>query len=611
MKKILLAVEYVGREGFEESDKKIVDYIRTYNDFNEIHVLCREFILNDTGEYIRAKGIDVHTTENNSVVNAPKDYDEIVAVDQWANANIAMFNTKNIEKMPETKEEETCDKSVEIEYDMKGRKIADIVIPHHNRNDHLKECLDRIPNSIFNIIVVSGKSFAENCNKGARLAETENIIFLNDDTEPTAEVLVSMCKNKADVVGAAQRIPNKENQVFYGISLFNKFGQHSPHLTKIRKDVDIPNGFCLRIKKKAWEKLEGFDEKFLNGGEDTDLGLRALEAGMSIDYITTPILHKHSQSKGRLDNHVKNQKRLEEKWPQDRILKALKGDGKSVLIATSHLDRLGGSETWTYTMAKEFERLGYAIDVFTFQKGTVSEKLNVIDYPKPIYDLILINHNTCLEYLKDIKGKKIFTSHGVFPELEQPIDGADKYVAISEEVQENLKDKGYEAEIIRNGIDCDRFKPKKKIRKKPKVVLSMCQGEEAQENVKKACEELGLEFQETSTRIWEVEDKINEADIVFTLGRGAYESMACGRAVIVYDSRPYSPFKTADGIVTRNNAKKLAQANFSGRTNKLRWTVEDIKKEIKKYKDTMGTDNRKIAVTSFNVKKQAKKYIEL
>jgi hypothetical protein len=122
---------------------------------------------------------------------------------------------------------------------------------------------------------------------------------------------------------------------------------------------------------------------------------------------------------------------------------------------------------------------------------------------------------------------------------------------------------------------------------------------------------LGLEYDDTFERVWNVEDKINAADIVITLGRGAYEAMACGRAVIIYDSRPYSPFKTADGIVTRSNAKKLATHNFSGRTNKLNWLVGEIKREIKKYKPTMGEDNRKIALASFNVKKQVEKYINL
>ena len=613
MKKILLVAEYVGREGHELTDEKIQVFVRRFNDENEIHVYCKEFILNEAGDYVRSKGVQIHTAENGSIIYAPKEYDNVIALDDWANQNIALFTAQVTERHVQndfTAQNEAGEQNVS-RYDIKGEKIADIIIHHHNRHDHLKECLERLPNDIFNIIIVSGKSFAENCNKGAKLAETENLIFLNDDTEPDPNLLVKMCENPADFMGASQIIPTEGFEPYHGIAFYNEHGIFEPRLTKIKEDVVIPTGFLLRIKKKAWDDLGGFDEKFVNGGEDTDLGLRALEMKMTFDYMVTPIPHKHSQSEGRLTYHKENQSYLDKKWPEKKIKALLHDDRKRVLLATNHLDRLGGSETWTYTMAKEFERRGWKVEVFTLQNGEMADRLPIVETPTGEYDLILINHTTCLEALKDVRGKKIFTSHGIYPNIEQPQKGADEYVAISEEVSKHMENKGFKNTIIRNGIDCDRFKPKKKINKKAERVLCMCQGEEAKENVKKACEELGLKYDDTFERVWNVEDKINKADIVFTLGRGAYESMACGRAVIVYDSRPYSPFKTADGIVTRTNAKKLAEANFSGRTNKLNWTVADIKREIKKYKQTMGEDNRKIALTSFNVKKQAEKYINL
>lgn len=614
MKKILLVVEYIGKENFELSDEKIRLYVHRYSDDAEIHLYCKECIMNEAGDYVRSKGVQIHTAENGSIVYAPKDYDHIITYDEWANHNIAMFKAENVSSFetasftPKIEENGNQDKN---RYDIKGKKIADIIIPHHNRHDHLFECLKRLPNDIFYIHIESGGSFAENCNEGAKHAKTDNLIFLNDDTEPDANLLIEMCKNPADLMGATQVIPTEGQEIFYGISFYNDRGIFEPRLTKNKDEVVIPTGFLLRFKKKAWDDLGGFDEKFVNGGEDTDIALRALEMKMTIDYMNTPIIHKNGQSHQRFIAFKENQKYLDEKWPEKKIKALIKDDRKRVLLATNHLDRLGGSETWTYTMAKEFERRGWKVEVFTMQNGDIADKLPIVEAPTGEYDLILINHTTCLEALKDAKGKKIFTSHGIYPAIEQPQEGADAYVAISEEVQKNMKEKGFEAEVIRNGIDCDRFKPKKKINKTPKRVLCMCQGEEAKNNVKKACEELGLEYDDTFERVWNVEDKINAADIVITLGRGAYEAMACGRAVIIYDSRPYSPFKTADGIVTRSNAKKLATHNFSGRTNKLNWLVGEIKREIKKYKPVMGEDNRKIALASFNVKKQVEKYINL
>lgn len=610
MKKILLAVEYIGKEGFELSDEKIVNFVKRYSDDNEIHVYCRDCFMNESGEYIRMKGVIIHTEMFPNIPEYPME--KAMAFDDWGMEASKSFKVEEIEPSFNETHTEITEDGEKPKYDITKNKIADIIIPHHNRHDHLKECLDRLPNDIFNIIIVSGKSFAKNCNKGAQLAETDNLIFLNDDTEPDAKMLIEMCENPADFMGASQIIPSEDFGIFHGITFLNDRGVFEPRLTKDITQVVIPTGFLLRIKKKAWDDLGGFDEKFVNGGEDTDLALRAMEMKMTFAYQTKPIIHKQAQSDQRFIAFKENAKYLDEKWPEKRV-RELIGENKQnrILIATNHLDRLGGSETWTYTMAQEFLRRGWKVEVFTLQDGELSDRLPMVEKPTGEYDLILINHNTCLEALQEVKGKKIFTSHGIYPAIEQPKQGADRYVAISEEVQEHMKEQGFEAEIIRNGIDCERFKPKKKIGKKAKKVLCMCQGIDAQKMVKQACEEMGLKYSDTSERVWKVENKINDADIVFTLGRGAYEAMACGRAVIVYDSRPYSPFKTADGIVTRSNAKKLATHNFSGRTNKLEWLVGEIKREIRKYKPTMGDDNRKIALASFNVKKQVEKYINL
>jgi len=606
MKKILLAVEYVGKEGFEESDQKLVDCVRRYKDGSEMHLLCKDLIMNEAGDYVRMKGVEIHTSLGvNLLVDA--NFDEIMAFDEWGtNAVRHLSQNADVQEDVEVKE------PMKHEYDARGEKMADIIIPHHDRHDHLKECLDRLPNSKFNIIVVSGKTFGENCNKGAKLAETDNIFFVNDDTLPDLELIEEACEKKADIVGFSQIIPSLDNDVRYGVVLFDEEGNLKPQFTKDRSTLSIPNGFFLRIKRKAWDDLGGFDEKFKNGGEDTDLFLRALEMKMTIDYIYKPTIHKHSQSQDRLKFSAENNAYLNEKWPEEKIKEVLGEKRNRVLIATNHLDRLGGTETWTYTMAKEFERRGWLVEVFTLQNGELADKLPVVEKPTGEYDLVIINHNSCLRALSDVRGKKIFTSHGIYPQLEQPESGADEYVAISEEVKKHMKELGFKATIIRNGVDCERFKPKKKIPAKAKRVLSLCHGEEANENIKKACEEMGLEFDDIGgNRIFEIEEKINNADIVVTLGRGAYESMACGRAVMVYDSRKYSPFKTGDGMVTEKNVDQISENNFSGRKFKIKMTVADIKREFKKYKPTMGEFNRKYALANFNIKKQAEKYIKL
>lgn len=285
-----------------------------------------------------------------------------------------------------------------------------------------------------------------------------------------------------------------------------------------------------------------------------------------------------------------------------------------ILLTNNHLDNIGGSETSIYAMTKELERQGDDVDVFTLTSAFtgIARKIknNIVKKPKKDYDLILVNHNTCYEAIKDLNGYKIFTSHGIYPPVEQPVKGFDRYIAITEEVGLTMRNKGFENNVILNGIDCERFKPLKEINKKPQKVLSLCQGGEANKNIKKVCEILGLElviFQDLKERVFEIEKHINNADIVFTLGRGAYESMACGRDVIIYDSRGYQE-SLADGRITKHNFNEVVKHNCSGRRYKKKFVKYDIIEEINRYKKSNGKDNRNIALSKLSIKDKVKEY---
>jgi len=490
-------------------------------------------------------------------------------------------------------------------------KLADIIIPHHDRHDLLRDCLACIPYDLFNVIVVSGGTFAKNCNKGARLAETENLIFLNDDTRPNVEVLKKMCGAEEDLVGISEEFDLglkhiKTSGIKYEVKNGFPVGRFAESVSTAR----IPNGFCFRVKKSAWEKLGGFDERFITGYEDNDLGLRAIEAGMSFHFFLDKITHLHSQSEGRNDYNFDNRERFYEKWNYGKIKKVLglRGEKLRILIANNHLARLGGSETFTHTLAREMRERGHDVDVFTFSSGEMSKKIKCVEKLKKEYDLLLISHNTCLRFLQDVKGFKILTCHGKYPDLEQPEQGADAYVAISEEVQKHLSNRGYGSKIIWNGIDCVRFSPQKPINKKLQKVLSLARTEHANNIVMLACKSLGVDLEVLQPNTWNVEKKMQDADLVVSLGRGAMEAMACGRAVIVFDARGYMRFESrGDGIID-GNAEELLRCNFSGRRYNIPFTPETLAKEMQKYRQDMGKTNRLFAVKHLNVRYQTEKY---
>ncbi|MEJ6793051.1 MAG: UDP-glycosyltransferase [Lacinutrix sp.] len=288
---------------------------------------------------------------------------------------------------------------------------------------------------------------------------------------------------------------------------------------------------------------------------------------------------------------------------------------KTVLVANNHLKRVGGSETFTYTLIEALLKKGYEVEYFTFFKGEVSQRierdLDVQFMSKSKYDLILANHNTCVNYLSK-RGVIIQTCHGIFPKEEQPTQYADGHVGISKEVKDHVKTLGFDSEIIVNGINCERYYVKKPINTELKNVLSLSQSEPANAKILAACEALGLrfsKFNKNENSVWHVEDMINEADLVLGLGRSAYEAMACGRTVVVFDERAY--FQSySDGYMTPDLVKQCVENNCSGRYSKLEFTTEDLIDAFKKYKKEDGNALRELALTDFNIDIQVDRYLK-
>ena len=291
----------------------------------------------------------------------------------------------------------------------------------------------------------------------------------------------------------------------------------------------------------------------------------------------------------------------------------------NILITNHSLIRRGGTETYIHSLVKELKSFGHNVDIWTKIPGDVSDMLNKtygcpINQLKKEYDLILVNHNFMAKRLLEegIKGYKIQTCHGVYVELEQPYPGMDKYVSISDEVQQHLKSKGFESELIRNGIDCDTFKPLNN-EHKGKVVYSLSQSVPLNNRIAEICKTIGYNFTSNNkfkNPVSDTYNKINEADVVISLGRGAYEAMACGKPVIVLDHRDYSQC-FADGLLTPDTLKESVKNNCSGRRYKIVPSNDQIKEWIIRATPEIGMQLRECALDSFNITNQLTRYIQL
>lgn len=293
-----------------------------------------------------------------------------------------------------------------------------------------------------------------------------------------------------------------------------------------------------------------------------------------------------------------------------------------ILVTNNTLGPVGGSETYAYALIKELNRRN-DIEVHAFSprigmigKKLISEGIKVINRITEDYDLVLASHTSTIPFLKNIKGKKIQTCHGIYPSLEQPINGVDYHVSISQEVYNHIIKKGFKSTIIHNGIDCKRFSPKNQWpHEKLTRVLSLSQSEDLNKTISKVCKEMNIELvilNKFKNGIFNVEDEMIKSDLVISLGRGAYEAMACGRSVMILDKRSYIKLPPiGDGMVKMNNINEILKFNCSGRYSKKIFNSKEIKAEFLKYNFKDGQANREYALEHLNINKQVNKYLAL
>lgn len=293
-----------------------------------------------------------------------------------------------------------------------------------------------------------------------------------------------------------------------------------------------------------------------------------------------------------------------------------------ILIGNNHLHVIGGSETFTYTFGSALQKLGHEVHVYTPTPGIVSTMMTqrlgipLVKYSDN-YDAIFTAHTGACMQVSKFSTFKVQTCHGVIPTLEQPYPGMNAYVSISEEVQNHLSSKGFLSTLIRNGVDLDRFKSTREINERPERILCLSQGGKCATIASKVATLLGAEFRTRNkfnrqNANFDIQEDIDWADLVITLGRGAYESAAMGRNVFVWDSRSYLG-NMGDGMLTGATISESLKHNCSGRRFKKVFTdPRSIAAIINtEYSVEHGNFLASFAKRELDSVKQAQKYIEL
>lgn len=254
------------------------------------------------------------------------------------------------------------------EWDLKP--LVSIIIPNKDHSADLKKCISSIERKAlyqnYEYIIVEngsverstflyydelrrnpkvkivvwkeGFNYSAINNFGAKVAQGEYFLFLNNDTEMIndnclEELLGYAMREDVGVVGA--RLYYEDNTIqhagviigFGGIAghaFLGLPGTANGYFSRIlcAQDLSAVTAACMMVKRHVFELVEGFDETLKVAFNDIDFCMKAIKVGYLVVYNPyAELFHYESKSRGQEDTQEKIERfnseiqRFAEKWP--------------------------------------------------------------------------------------------------------------------------------------------------------------------------------------------------------------------------------------------------------------------------------------------------------
>lgn len=310
----------------------------------------------------------------------------------------------------------------ELKFPLYEEPLVSIIIPVYNQINYTYNCLKSIlqetSNIKYEIIIADDVSsdktkeilefvhgitvvrndknlgFLRNCNHAASVAKGQYIFFLNNDTKVLSnwlEPLVELMEKDQTIgmTGSKLIFSNGTLQEAGGIvwsdaSAWNFGRGDDPTKSEYNyvKEVDYISGAAIMIRKKLWEDIGGFDERYVPAYcEDSDLAFEVRKRGYKVVYQPlSQIVHFEGVSNGVDTNsgikryQVENNEKFRLKW-QDELSKHYpnavdvfrareRAFHKKIILVIDHyvptFDKDAGSKT-TFQYLKMFLKKGYCV----------------------------------------------------------------------------------------------------------------------------------------------------------------------------------------------------------------------------------------------------------
>lgn len=276
-----------------------------------------------------------------------------------------------------------------------------------------------------------------------------------------------------------------------------------------------------------------------------------------------------------------------------------------IVLAEDSLAWLGGTQTYTLTVAEQLQRLAHDVLITTREQGVASElaaerRLRVLALDElPDEPAVALTQDAEIAYelaRRRPQWAQVIVVHSDIFDIHLPpaVPQLRAAIALYDRVERRLRAMDLGCPVVRlsQPVDVERFKPAAPLRERDPVVLLLgnyMQGERLA-LIEGACAEAGLRLRHVGVHgegpSSEPEVAINAADIVIGKARVIFEALACGRAAYVYDHNG------GEGWVTAANVARLAADNFGGQSEPIVVDGDHLTADLAGYDPAFGLAGR-------------------
>ncbi len=215
---------------------------------------------------------------------------------------------------------------------------SEIIFVDDGSTDGTRDWLATLREPAFRVLLNERNlGYAISNNRAAAIARGEFLALLNNDLVLTPGWIEPMLaahrklRTRSGLIGNVQ-VDARSGLVDHAGLVVNLTGKPvhdrrapSPLARLIRPVRPVPavTGACLLVERDLWQQLSGFDEGYVNGGEDIDLCFRARALGrINAVAVRSVVRHHVSSSPGRKARDEENSYRLAQRWRAELVAAA-------------------------------------------------------------------------------------------------------------------------------------------------------------------------------------------------------------------------------------------------------------------------------------------------